>query len=243
MKFEMFDAKKIIGDVVAAEADLNQSIVVVSTDSAPRSGLGEFIAKYPDRYYELGIMEQAGIGVAAGLATTGKTPVFCAPAPFTTARPFEMFKIDIGYMRQNVKVIGRNCGFNYSDLGPTHFGLEDIALVRLIPGVTILAPIDASQLKGAMLAMLRHKGPVYLRISTAPLPKIFDDADFEIGKGIIVREGSDVAVITTGEISCNVFEAAEVLAARGIRPWLSQCLRWPLLMKSLSSKRPDKQAG
>lgn len=216
MNYEMFDAKKIIGEVTAAEADLNPSIVVVSTDSAPRTGMGEFIARYPDRYYEVGIMEQAGAGVSAGLATTGKTPIFCAPAPFTTARPFEMFKIDIGYMRQNVKVIGRNCGFNYSDLGPTHFGLEDMALVRLIPGVVILAPMDASQLRGAMCAMLRYDGPVYLRIGTAPIPKIFDDGDFEIGKGFVVREGSDVAIITTGEISRNVFDAAEKLAAQGI---------------------------
>lgn len=91
-----------------------------------------------------------------------------------------------------------------------------MALVRLIPGVVILAPMDASQLRGAMRAMLRYEGPVYLRIGTAPIPKIFDDEDFEIGKGFVVREGSDVAIITTGEISRNVFEAAEKLAAEGI---------------------------
>jgi transketolase len=216
MKYEMMDAKKIIGETTAEEADLNPNICVVSTDSAPRTGMGKFIEKYPNRYYEVGIMEQAAIGVSAGLAVTGKVPVFCAPAPFVTARPFEMFKIDVGYMHQNVKVIGRNCGFNYSDLGPTHYGLEDIALVRLIPDVVILAPIDASQLRGAMKAMLRYEGPVYLRIGTAPIPKIFNDDEFEIGKGIVVREGKDVAIITTGEISVNVFEAADKLAAAGI---------------------------
>lgn len=216
MKYEMFDAKQIIGEATLAEAGLNPGIVVVSTDSAPRTGMGAFITQYPTRYYELGIMEQGAIGVSAGLATTGKIPVFCAPAPFVTARPFEMFKVDVGYMRQNVKAIGRNCGFNYSDLGPTHYGLEDMALVRLIPGVAVLAPIDASQLRGAMRAMLRYDGPVYLRVGTAPIPKIFDEEDFEIGKGAVVREGGDVAIITTGEISRNVFEAAETLAAAGI---------------------------
>lgn len=216
MKYEMFDAKKIIGEVTAAEADLNPKIVVVSTDSAPRTGMGKFIEKYPERYYELGIMEQGAIGVSSGLATTGKVPVFCAPAPFVTARPFEMFKIDVGYMHQNVKAIGRNCGFNYSDLGPTHHGLEDMALVRLIPNVAVLAPIDASQLKCALQAMLRYEGPVYMRISTAPIPKIFEETKFEIGKGILVREGSDVAIITTGEISVNVLEAADRLAEKGI---------------------------
>lgn len=216
MKYEMIDAKKIIGEVTLAEADLNADICVVSTDSAPRTGMNAFIERYPKRYYELGIMEQAAIGVSAGLATAGKTPVFCAPAPFVTARPFEMFKIDVGYMRQNVKAIGRNCGFNYSDLGPTHYGLEDMALVRLIPGVTILAPIDASQLEGAMHAMLQCRGPVYLRVGTAPIPRIFPAGEFEIGKGSVIRDGKDVAIITTGEISVNVFEAAEQLAANGI---------------------------
>ncbi len=216
MKYEMFDAKKIIGEVTLQEADANPNIVVVSTDSAPRTGMTGFITKYPNRYYELGIMEQGAVGVSSGLATAGKVPIFCAPAPFVTARPFEMFKIDIGYMQQNVKAIGRNCGFNYSDLGPTHYGLEDMALARLIPGVTVLAPIDASQLRGAMRAMLRHQGPVYLRIGTAPIPKIFEEEEFTIGKGQIVREGKDVAIITTGEIAVNVFEAAETLAAQGI---------------------------
>lgn len=216
MKYEKFDAKKIIGEVTLEEADKNQSIVVVSTDSAPRTGMTGFIAKYPERYYELGIMEQGAVGVSSGLATAGKTPIFCAPAPFVTARPFEMVKIDVGYMQQNVKLIGRNCGFNYSDLGPTHYGLEDMALARLIPGIVVLAPIDATQLRGAMHAMLQHNGPVYLRIGTAPIPKIFDEEEFEIGKGKVVREGKDVAIITTGEIAVNVFEAAETLAAQGI---------------------------
>ncbi len=218
MKYEMMDAKAIIGEVTAEEAEKNETICVISTDSAPRTGMGPFIKAHPDRYYECGIMEQGAMSVSSGLATTGKTPVFCAPAPFATARPFEMFKIDLGYMHQNVKVIGRNCGFNYADLGPTHFGLEDMALVRLIPNVPVLAPCDASQLKGAMRAMLRYDGPVYLRVRTAPIAKIFDDEDFEIGKGKLVRDGKDIALIAAGEILSNVLEAAEQLVQQGFDP-------------------------
>lgn len=218
MKYEMMDAKAIIGEVTAEEADKDASICVVSTDSAPRTGMGPFIKKYPERYYECGIMEQGAMSVSSGLATTGKKPVFCAPAPFATARPFEMFKIDLGYMHQNVKVIGRNCGFNYADLGPTHFGLEDMALVRLIPNVPVLAPCDASQLRGAMRAMLRSEGPVYLRVRTAPIAKIFDDEEFEIGKGRVVREGKDCSILVAGEILSNVLDAVELLCARGIDP-------------------------
>ena len=96
MKYEMMDAKAIIGEVTAEEAEKNETICVISTDSAPRTGMGPFIKAHPDRYYECGIMEQGAMSVSSGLATTGKTPVFCAPAPFATARPFEMFKIDLG---------------------------------------------------------------------------------------------------------------------------------------------------
>lgn len=218
MNYKMTDAKAIIGEVTAAEAALNPNICVVSTDSAPRTGMGPFIKKYPNRYYECGIMEQGALSVSSGLATTGKEPVFCAPAPFATARPFEMFKIDLGYMKQNVKVIGRNCGFNYADLGPTHFGLEDMALVRLIPEVPVLAPCDASQLRGAMKAMLRYDGPVYLRVRTAPIAEIFDDEEFVIGKGKLVRDGKDVAVIVSGEIASNALDAVETLVGQGVDP-------------------------
>ena len=218
MKFEMMDAKAIIGEVTLAEADRDPRICVVSTDSAPRTGMGGFIEKYPNRYYECGIMEQGAMSISSGLATTGKRPIFCAPAPFATARPYEMFKIDLGYMEQDVKVIGRNCGFNYADLGPTHYGLEDMALVRLIPKVPVLAPCDASQLRGALRAMLRFRGPAYLRVRTAPIAKLFDDEEFEMGRGMVLREGDDVAILVAGEILTNVLEAVELLTADGLNP-------------------------
>ncbi len=218
MDYEILDAKKIMGEAVHEMARDNSKIIMISTDSASRSGFSSFIKDFPDRYFELGIMEQSALSVASGFATTGKIPVFCAPAPFVTGRPFEMFKVDLGYMRQNAKIIGRNCGLNYADLGPTHFGLEDYALVRMIPKVVILAPQDASELKGAIKAMLEYDGPVYLRLSTAPIPKIFEEKPFVIGKGNIIREGKDIAIVTTGEITRNVLSATEILISRGIDP-------------------------
>lgn len=216
MPYEMMDAKKIMGRVMHDMARRDPKIVMISTDSANRSGFTSFIADFPERYFELGIMEQSALSVASGFATTGKTPVFCAPAPFVTGRPYEMFKIDLGYMRQNAKIIGRNCGFNYSDLGPTHFGLEDYAIVRLIPGVVILAPQDASELESALVAMMEHEGPVYLRLGSGPLPRIFKSEPFEIGKGRLIREGSDVTIVSTGEITANTMAAADILDAQGI---------------------------
>ncbi len=216
MKYEMIDAKAILGTVLMEAARENGDIVLISTDSANRSGFTEFIKEYPKRYFELGIMEQSALSVSSGFATMGKIPVFCAPAPFVTARPFEMFKVDLGYMRQNAKMIGRNCGFNYSDLGPTHYGLEDIALVRLIPDVMALAPMDATDLRAAFKAALSYKGPVYMRLSTAPIPKLFDDGGFELGKGRLIMDGSDVTLVCTGEITANALEAAEILKAKGV---------------------------
>jgi transketolase len=218
MDYEFLDAKKIMGEAVYEMARDDSRIIMISTDSASRSGFSSFIKDFPDRYFELGIMEQSALSVASGFATTGKIPVFCAPAPFVTGRPFEMFKIDLGYMQQNVKIIGRNCGLNYADLGPTHFGLEDYALVRMIPKVVILAPQDASERKSAIKAMMEYEGPVYLRVSTGPLPKIFDEKPFQIGKGNVIREGKDLTIVTTGEITRNVLAATEILVSDGIDP-------------------------
>ncbi len=218
MNYEMIDAKKVMGEAVYEMARDHENIVMISTDSASRSGFSAFIKDFPDRYFELGIMEQSALSVASGFATTGKIPIFCAPAPFVTGRPFEMFKVDLGYMRQNVKIIGRNCGFNYSDLGPTHYGLEDYGLIRMIPKVVILAPQDASELKAAIKAMLEYAGPVYLRLSAGSIPKIFDEKPFQIGKGNVIRDGKDIAIVTTGEITLNVLAATEALVSYGIDP-------------------------
>jgi len=218
MADEKRNSKKVLGASLLKAAEKYPELVLVSADSGPNSGFGDFIRQYPERFYEFGIMEQGVMGVASGMATTGLMPVFCAPAPFVTGRPYEMFRIDVGYMHQNVKIIGRNAGFSYSDLGPTHYGLDDIALVRMIPDVVILAPQFADELEAAFDAMLRYKGPVYMRVHNSALPVRGNSVPFEIGKGSILSEGNDLAVITTGNLTQNVLEALPIMAAKGIRP-------------------------
>lgn len=213
---EFFDPRKEFGKAVTELAKENDSIVVLSADSGKSSGFGNFMRDYPDRYFECGIMEQGVIGVASGLATAGKTPVFCAIAPFVTSRPFEMFRNDLGYMKQNVKIVGRNCGISYSDLGATHHSLEDFAIIRMIPGVVILAPQDPIEIKTAVKAMIDHKGPVYMRIGNPKIPVLFQEEPFEIGKGRIIREGSDVTIISTGSTTKAAIDAADELAKRGV---------------------------
>ncbi|HYO18997.1 MAG TPA: transketolase C-terminal domain-containing protein [Dermatophilaceae bacterium] len=216
MSGDSYDPRRTFGAAVTLEAELDERIVVLSADSGGSSGLGAFQERFPDRYLEFGIQEQGVTGVAAGLATTGKIPVFCAIAAFVTCRNFEQFRNDLGYMNQNVKIVGRNGGFTYSDLGSTHHSLEDYALMRMIPGVTVLAPQDAGEIRGAVHAMLQIKGPVYMRIGNGPVPQLFPDDDFVIGKGRHVREGSDVTVISTGYTSVAVIEAVDALIAGGL---------------------------
>ena len=213
---DYLDPRKEFGKAVTELARDNDKIVVISADSGNSSGFGDFAKLYPERYVELGIMEQGAIGVASGLATIGKIPVFCAIAPFVTARPFEMFRNDLGYMNQNVKIVGRNCGFTYSDLGATHHSLEDFAIIRMIPGVVILAPQDPTEIRAAVKAMIEHVGPVYMRIGNPKIPVLFEEKPFVIGKGSILRDGSDVTIITTGSTTEAVLKAAEILADLGV---------------------------
>jgi transketolase len=216
MTGELRDPRKTFGAAVTAAAEQDDRIVVLSADSGGSSGLGGFRTRYPERYLEFGIEEQGVTGVTSGLATMGKIPVFCAIAPFVTCRNYEQFRNDLGYMHQNVKMVGRNGGFTYSDLGSTHHSLEDYAIMRMIPGVTVLAPQDAGEIEGAVRAMLAHEGPVYMRIGSAPVPQVFPSDDFVIGKGRRVREGSDVTVVSTGYTTISVLEAVDVLVAEGL---------------------------
>ena len=213
---ELKDPRKEFGKAVTELAQDNEKIVVFSADSGKSSGFAEFIEKYPERYYECGIMEQGVIGLAAGMATAGKIPVFCAIAPFVTCRPYEMVRNDMGYMKQNVKIVGRNCGFTYSDLGATHQSLDDFALMRMIPGMVVLAPQDPGEIRQAVKAMIEYEGPVYMRIGNPKIPQLFEEKEFEIGKGNVLREGKDLSIITTGSVTGAALQAADILAKEGI---------------------------
>ena len=240
---KMEDPRKLFGATVHEAARARGDIVILSADSGLSSGFGAFRDEFPERYFEFGIMEQGVTGFASGLATTGKIPVFCAIAPFVTSRPFEMFRNDLGYMRQNVKIVGRNSGVSYSDLGATHHSLEDFAIVRMIPGVVILAPTDPDEIRGAVYAMLDYEGPVYMRIGNDPIPNLHDDGGsenegsggeiggssggdgssggsgahgFEIGRGRLIYPGKDITLVATGSITAYAVMAVDELRRRRI---------------------------
>ena len=229
MNQELFDPRKVFGQAVTEFARENADVVVFSADSGKSSGFADFMREFPERYFECGIMEQGVVGMAAGMASAGKTPVFCAIAPFVSARPYEMVRNDLGYMNQNVKIVGRNCGITYSDLGATHQSLDDFALMRMIPGMTVLAPQDPGEIRQAVRAMLLHKGPVYLRIGNPKIPQLFEEKPFVIGKGEELFEGSDVTLLSTGSTTLDALGAVEILKASGVRAQLIGLPTvWPL---------------
>lgn len=217
MNNEPKDPRKTFGEAVVEAAENNPDIVVLSADSSSGSGLSGFLAKFPERHFEFGIMEQGVIGFASGLATTGKIPVFAAIAPFVTARPYEMFRNDLGYMNQNVKVVGRCAGLTYDQLGSTHHSIDDVAIIRTIPGVTILNPGDPVTIKKAVRAMIEHRGPCYMKIGSPKMPVLYpDDIDYRLGKGIVMKDGRDVALIGTGTVLSKAAAAASLLEEAGI---------------------------
>jgi transketolase len=217
MMNELKDPRKSFGDAVMEAALDNPNIIVLSADSSSGSGLGDFPAKFPDRHFEFGIMEQGIIGYACGLATTGKIPVFAAIAPFVTARPYEMFRNDLGYMNQNVKIVGRCAGLTYDQLGSTHHSLDDVAIIRTIPGVTVINPGDPVTIRKAVHAMLAHVGPCYMKIGNPKMPVLYpEDINFRLGKGIVIKEGHDVALIGTGTVLSKAMAAAELLEEAGV---------------------------
>ncbi len=214
---ELKDPRKTFGEAVLEAARTNQDIVVLSADSSSGSGLGDFARTFPDRHFEFGIMEQGVVGFASGLASTGKIPVFAAIAPFVTARPYEMFRNDLGYMNQNVKVVGRCAGLTYDQLGSTHHSIDDVAIIRTIPGVTIINPGDPVTIRKAVKAMIQHKGPCYMKIGSPKMPVLYpEDIDFELGKGIVMKEGSDVTLIGTGTVLSKAVAAASLLEDAGV---------------------------
>jgi transketolase len=218
---DLRDPRNTLGEALTAASEKNENILAISADSSSGSGLTPFHQRFPDRHIEFGIMEQGIMGYSAGLATTGKIPFVVAIAPFVTARPFEMFRNDLGYMRQNVKVVGRCAGLTYADLGATHQSLDDLAIIRTIPGVTVINPGDPVDIVKAVHAAAAHVGPVYIKLGSPKMPVLMDENyPFQIGQGVVMQDGSDVTIIGTGTVLSKAAEAARILKEKGIQPRL-----------------------
>lgn len=198
--------------------EINDKSVVLTADLCTFSGLDRFKAKYPDRLYNVGIAEQNMVGIAAGMAKEGFVPFATTYATFASMRCADQIKVSMGYMKLPVKLVGMTAGYSVGILGATHIAVEDIAVMRSIPNVTILSPADCTATIKAVYAAAGTDTPVYLRLSgTMNNPVVYkEDFDFEIGKAITLREGTDIAVIATGTMVYNSLKAAEKLTETGV---------------------------
>ena len=195
-----------------------KDLVVLDADLAAATKTAIFKKAHPDRFFDCGIAEANMMGVAAGLAACGKIPFASTFAMFAAGRAFEIVRNSIGYPHLNVKIGATHAGISVGEDGATHQCNEDIALMRTIPGMTIINPADDVEAKAAVKAALDFNGPVYMRFGRLAVPVINDAATykFELGKGIVLRDGSDVTIVATGLMVNEALQSAEVLAAEGI---------------------------
>ena len=219
----MSEVKKIAtresyGNALAELGKEHEDVVVLDADLAAATKTGVFKKVFPKRHIDCGIAESNMIGVAAGLAAAGKVPFASSFAMFAAGRAFEQVRNSVGYPKLNVKIGATHAGISVGEDGATHQCNEDIALMRTIPGMVVINPSDDVEARAAVKAAYEHQGPVYLRFGRLAVPVINDKEDykFEIGKGVVLREGKDVAIIASGLPVANCLEAAQKLAADGI---------------------------
>lgn len=219
----MSDVKKIAtresyGNALAELGKLHEEVVVLDADLAGATKTSVFMKAFPERHIDCGIAEGNMMGVAAGLAATGKIPFASTFAMFAAGRAFEQVRNSIGYPHLNVKIGATHAGITVGEDGASHQCNEDIALMRTIPGMVVMCPADDVEAKAAVRAAVEYEGPVYIRFGRAAVPVINDRPDykFEIGKGTVVREGTDVTIVATGICVDSALGAAEMLEKDGV---------------------------
>ncbi|QSQ10374.1 1-deoxy-D-xylulose-5-phosphate synthase [Koleobacter methoxysyntrophicus] len=215
---EKIATRDAYGDTLAELGRLNKDIVVLDADLSKSTKTEVFAKEFPERFFNTGIAEQNMAGIAAGLAAAGKIPFISTFAIFATGRAFEQIRNTIAYPRLNVKIAATHAGITVGPDGASHQSVEDIALMRAIPGMTIINPADATETRFAVKAALDIDGPVYIRLGRHKVPVIFQEGDyvFKPGKGVVLREGKDATIISTGIMTAIALEAADILKNRGI---------------------------
>lgn len=209
--------REAYGNALAEFAE-NYDFVVLDADLAAATKTGIFKKKYPERFFNCGIAEGNMISVAAGIATTGKTVFASSFAMFAAGRAFEQIRNSVGYPHLNVKICATHAGISVGEDGATHQCLEDIALMRSIPGMVVISPADAVEARAAIKAALEYNGPMYIRLGRLAVP-VYNDIDtyeFKLGKGVCLKDGSDVTIIATGLMVDMATNAAKALETEGI---------------------------
>ncbi|MEL7121479.1 MAG: transketolase C-terminal domain-containing protein [Bacteroidota bacterium] len=195
----------------------NPDVVALCADLVGSLKIQKFIDEHPDRFFQVGIAEANMIGISAGLATAGKIPYATTFANFATGRVYDQIRQSVAYSHKNVKICASHAGVTLGEDGATHQILEDMGMISMLPGFTVINPCDYNQTKAATIAIADHHGPVYLRFGRPSWPVFTpEDQTFEIGKAITMAEGTDVSIFATGHMMWQAIEAAKELAAEGI---------------------------
>lgn len=211
--------RQVICETLMELAATDRDIMVLASDSRGSAAMAPFARAYPDRFVETGIAEQNIVGIAAGLAHSGKKPFVTSPACFLSMRSIEQIKVDVAYSNTNVKLIGISGGISYGALGMSHHSLQDIAVMRAIPNLSVILPADRHETKRMTKALVNHTGGVYVRIGRNPVADVYEsesDGDFVIGEAVTLRDGGDLTIIAAGETVRVALDAAELLHRRGI---------------------------
>lgn len=211
---EMISTRVAYGEALAALGEINEKVVVLDADLAHATMTATFEKKFPERFFNAGIAEANMMDMGAGLSTMGYIPFCSTFAIFGAGRAFEQVRNGIAYPGLNVKLGMTHAGITLGEDGGSHESIEDIALMRVIPGMTILSPCDAKETRKAVEAAAQIEGPVYLRLARLP-SRVFDESPFEVGKANVLRDGTDMAIFTTGVILSNVLDAVEALERDG----------------------------
>jgi transketolase len=215
---QLYDCRDAFAAALEDIATHDTRICAVVNDSVGSSKIPNFGKRFPDRLINVGIAEQTMVGLAAGLANSGKIPFVCAAACFLTGRALEQIKADVAYSDANVKLVGMSPGMAYGELGPTHHSIEDLAWIRAIANMTVIVPADPIETDQAVRAVAEYRGPVFLRVGRTPVPRVHDDQyRFEIGRAALLRDGQDVTLIANGTMIGRALDAAEALAAQVVQ--------------------------
>ena len=205
------------GEGIVEAARRNPNVVALTADLAGSLKLNEFIKLFPDRFIQCGIAEANMIGVAAGLTIGGKIPFTTTFANFSTSRVYDQVRQSVAYSGKNVKICASHAGLTLGEDGATHQVLEDIGMMKMLPGMTVIVPCDFNQTKAATMAIAESEGPVYLRFGRPKWPNFTEEGQkFEIGKAQVMAEGSDVSIFACGHMVWKAVEAAKILAEKGI---------------------------
>lgn len=210
--------RQVICETLLELAEHDRDIVVLASDSRGSAAMWPFSEKYPERFVEAGIAEQNIVGIAAGLAHSGKKPFVTSPACFLSMRSIEQIKVDVAYSNTNVKLIGISGGISYGALGMSHHSLQDIAVTRAIPGLAVMLPADRHETRRMTEALVNYEGGVYMRIGRNPVEDVYDspDYDFQIGRAVKLRDGEDITIIATGETVRVALDAEKIMKDSGI---------------------------